>query len=73
MKKISLVATGDSLITMRQSVHSEPEFLDMVNLIRSADIAFTNHGMLLHDDEEEDGVWPSAESGGTWTRAPPYH
>jgi len=72
MKKISLVATGDSLITMRQSVHSEPEFLDMVNLIRSADIAFTNHEMLLHDYEDEDDVWPSAESGGTYTRAPPY-
>jgi poly-gamma-glutamate synthesis protein (capsule biosynthesis protein) len=72
MKKISLVATGDSLITMRQSVHSEPEFLDMVNLIRSADIAFTNHEMLLHDYEDEDDVWPSAESGGTYTRAPPH-
>jgi poly-gamma-glutamate synthesis protein (capsule biosynthesis protein) len=73
MKKISLVATGDSLITMRQSVHSEPEFLEMVNLIRSADIAFTNHEMLLHDyGAYEDGVWPSAESGGTYTRAPPY-
>lgn len=57
---------------MRQSVHSEPEFLDMVNLIRSADIAFTNHEMLLHDYEDEDDVWPSAESGGTYTRAPPY-
>jgi poly-gamma-glutamate synthesis protein (capsule biosynthesis protein) len=52
------------------SVHSEPEFLEMVNLIRSADIAFTNHEMLLHDYEED--VWPSAESGGTYTRAPPH-
>jgi len=69
-KNISLVATGDSLITLRQSVHSEPEFLDMVKLIRSADIAFTNHEMLLHD--YEDWIWPSAESGGTYTRAPPY-
>ncbi|UCH58099.1 MAG: CapA family protein [Candidatus Bathyarchaeota archaeon] len=69
MKEISLVATGDSLITMKQSVHSEPEFLEMVDLIRSADIAFTNHEMLLHDYEED--CWPSAESGGTYTRAPP--
>ncbi|MGD2201200.1 MAG: CapA family protein [Candidatus Bathyarchaeota archaeon] len=69
MKKISFVATGDSLITMKQSVHSEPKFLEMVELIRSADVAFTNHEMLLHD--YEDGVWPSAESGGTYTRAPP--
>ncbi|MEE8354726.1 MAG: CapA family protein, partial [Candidatus Bathyarchaeia archaeon] len=69
-KKISLVATGDSIITMRQSVHSEPEFLKMVDLINSADIAFTNHEMLLHD--YEDDVWPSPESGGTYVRAPPH-
>jgi hypothetical protein len=34
-KKISLVATGDSLITMRQSVHSEPEFMELVEIIRN--------------------------------------
>ncbi len=69
MKKISIVATGDSLITMRQSVHSEPEFLEMVELIRSADVAFTNHEMLLHDYEED--CYPAAQSGGTYTRADP--
>jgi len=69
MKKISLVATGDSLITMKQSVHSEPEFMELVELIREADIAFTNHEMLLHDYDED--CYPSAQSGGTYTRAPP--
>jgi poly-gamma-glutamate synthesis protein (capsule biosynthesis protein) len=69
MKKISIVATGDSLITMKQSVHSEPEFLEMVELIRSADVAFTNHEMLLHD--YEDDCYPAAQSGGTYTRADP--
>jgi poly-gamma-glutamate capsule biosynthesis protein CapA/YwtB (metallophosphatase superfamily) len=69
MKKISLVATGDSLITMKQSVHSEPEFMELVDLIREADIAFTNHEMLLHDYDED--CYPSAQSGGTYTRAPP--
>ncbi len=69
MKEISLVTTGDSLITMRQSVHSEPRFLEMIELIRSADVAFTNHEMLLHD--YDDGCYPSAESGGTYARADP--
>ena len=69
MKKISLVATGDSLITMKQSVHSEPEFMELVELIREADIAFTNHEMNLHDYDED--CYPSAQSGGTYTRAPP--
>ncbi len=68
-KKISLVATGDSLITMRQSVHSEPEFIELVEIINNADVAFTNHEMLLHDYEED--CYPSAQPGGTYTRAPP--
>jgi poly-gamma-glutamate synthesis protein (capsule biosynthesis protein) len=69
MKNISLVASGDSLITLKQSIHSEPEFLELVELIRKADIAFTNHEMLLHDYEE--GCYPSPQSGGTYVRAPP--
>ena len=60
-KKITVVATGDSLITMRQSVHSEPKFIKMVELIRGADIAFTNHEMNLHDYEPD--CYPAAESG----------
>lgn len=67
MKKISIVATGDSLITMRQSVHTEPRFLEMVELILGADLAFTNLEMLLHNFEG----YPAAESGGTYTRADP--
>lgn len=69
MNEFNLVATGDSLITMRQSVHSEPEFMRLVSLIRDADVAFTNLEMNLHDYDED--CYPAAESGGTYTRAPP--
>ncbi len=69
-KKINLVATGDSLITMKMSVHSEPEFLEMVELIRSADVAFTNFEMLVHD--YAGNAYPAAQSGGTYMRAEPY-
>ena len=69
VKKISVVASGDSLFTMRQSVHSEPEFMELVEIVRNADVSFTNHEMLLHDYEED--CYPSAQSGGTYTRAPP--
>ena len=68
-KKLTLVATGDSLITMKMSVHREPEYMKMVELIRSADLAFTNHEMNLHDYEED--CYPAAQSGGTYTRADP--
>lgn len=66
MKEISILAAGDSLITMRISVHSEPSFMRLVELVRGADAAFTNLETLVHD---YDG-YPAAESGGTWTRAP---
>ena len=62
-----MALTGDSLITRRLSVYDEPEYLEMIELIRSADVAFTNLEMVLHDYEP----FPMAESGGTWTRGDP--
>ena len=62
-----MALTGDSIITRRLSVYEEPEFLQMIELIRSADMAFTNLEMLFHDYEP----YPMAESGGTWMRADP--
>lgn len=55
---------------MRESVYSEPEFMRLVSLIRDADVAFTNLEMNLHDYGED--CYPASESGGTYTRAPPY-
>ena len=66
-KRINVCVTGDSFITMRQAVHREPGFLDMVKIIRGADVAFTNLEVTLHNFEG----YPAAQSGGTWTRADP--
>ena len=63
----TLALTGDSLITMKLSVHTDPPFLKMIELIRGADVAFTNLEMLLHNYEP----YPSTESGGTYMRADP--
>jgi poly-gamma-glutamate capsule biosynthesis protein CapA/YwtB (metallophosphatase superfamily) len=63
----TMALTGDSIITMRLSVYREPEFLNMIELIRSADVAFTNLEMLFHDYEP----YPMHESGGTYMRAAP--
>ncbi len=63
----TLAATGDALITRRISPYKDPEFLDMLKLIRSADVAFTNLEMLLHRYEG----FPAAESGGTYCVAEP--
>ena len=63
----TMALTGDSIITRRLSVYEEPEFLEMIDLVRDADVAFTNLEVLLHDYE----VFPAHESGGTWMRAAP--
>ncbi len=64
---MSFALTGDSIITRRLSVYSEPVFMRVINLVRGADVAFTNLEMLFHDYEP----YPMNESGGTYMRAEP--
>jgi len=66
-EEFTMALTGDSIITRKLSVYDEPEFLEMIELLRSADVAFTNLEMLFHDYEP----YPMAESGGTWMRGDP--
>lgn len=66
-ERYTMALTGDSIITRKLSVYDEPEFLEMIELIRSADVAFTNVEILFHDYE----FYPMASSGGTYMRAQP--
>jgi poly-gamma-glutamate synthesis protein (capsule biosynthesis protein) len=59
--------TGDSIITRKLSVYTEPAFTRVIDLIRGADAAFTNLEMLFHDYEP----YAMNESGGTYMRAEP--
>jgi poly-gamma-glutamate capsule biosynthesis protein CapA/YwtB (metallophosphatase superfamily) len=63
-----LASTGDSLITRRLSTNMEEEFLSVVDLIRGADVAFTNLETTVHDYEG----YPAAQSGGAWMVSPPH-
>ena len=63
----TMALTGDSIITRKLSVYDEPEYLDLIEIVRDADVAFTNLEMLFHDYEP----YPMAESGGTWMRGAP--
>jgi poly-gamma-glutamate synthesis protein (capsule biosynthesis protein) len=63
----TMALTGDSIINRKLSVYDEPEYLRMIDLIRAADVAFTNLETVLHDYEP----YPMAESGGTWMRSDP--
>jgi poly-gamma-glutamate synthesis protein (capsule biosynthesis protein) len=65
--EFTMALTGDSIITRALSVYEEPGYLEMIERIRGADVAFTNLEVLLHDYE----VYPAHQSGGTWMRADP--
>lgn len=65
--RFTMALTGDSIITRRLSVYQEPAFLDMIEIIRGTDVAFTNLEMLFHDYEP----YPTHQSGGTYMRAEP--
>lgn len=64
---MTMALTGDSIITQRLSPYREPEFLKMIEIVRNADVAFTNIEMLFHNYEG----YPSVVSGGTYMRAEP--
>ena len=63
----TMALTGDAIITRALSPYKEPEFLRLIELIRSADVSYANLEMLFHDYEPS----PAAESGGTYMRAEP--
>lgn len=64
----TMALTGDAIITRRLSPYKEPAFLEMIELVRSADVSFTNLEILLHDYEPA----PAVSSGGTYMRADPH-
>jgi poly-gamma-glutamate capsule biosynthesis protein CapA/YwtB (metallophosphatase superfamily) len=63
----TLALAGDSIITRRIAIYTEPAHTRLFDLIRHADASFTNLEMLFHDYEP----YPMNESGGTWMRAEP--
>lgn len=66
---ITMALTGDAIITRKLRVYEEPEFLELRELIREADLGFTNLEVLFHDYGPD--IIPQAESGGTYMRAAP--
>ncbi len=63
---LTLVASGDTMITRRMSVFRESGFIRLAELFRSADVGFTNLEMLMHDYEHSPGI-----AGGTFTASDP--
>ncbi|MCS7369187.1 MAG: CapA family protein, partial [archaeon GBS-70-058] len=61
-KRLSMALTGDSFIATRLSTFTEPLFLKLVEIIRSADVRFTNCEVLINDFKG----YPAVQSGGTY-------
>jgi len=66
-RNFTLTATGDLFITRRLSPYTEPAYLKLWDIVRAADIRFTNLEMLIHEFEG----YPVAESGGTYAQVDP--
>ena len=64
---MTMALTGESLITRGLKPFREDGFLKMVDMLRDADVTFTNAEMLFHDFEGS----PCEESGGTHMRCDP--
>ena len=62
-----IIVTGDSIITRSMSVFHEPDFLELVEVLRGSDVTVTNAEILFHDYEDA----PTTVSGGTYMRAEP--
>lgn len=65
---MTFALTGDAIISRRLSPYKESEFIRLIEVIRSADVAFTNLEILFRTPD--DG-YPAAHSGGTWMTAEP--
>jgi poly-gamma-glutamate synthesis protein (capsule biosynthesis protein) len=67
-RNISIAVGGDAMITRRMQPYREPKFLELVELLRQADISVVNLEMLFHDYESS-WQW----SGTTYTRSDPHN
>ncbi|AUV84667.1 hypothetical protein C2R22_24380 (plasmid) [Salinigranum rubrum] len=63
--------SGDSLLNRRISVIDEPDFRSIIELFQNADIGYTHLETSIYD-YDDDEMFPVAEAGGTWQRAPPF-
>lgn len=65
---LTLVASGDTMITRRLSVFREPRFAGLMDIFKDADVGFTNLEMLMHEYEHSPG-----QAGGTFTASDPQN
>jgi len=67
-KRLEVALTGDSLITRRLSTYREPDFLVLRDLLKEADVRFTNLEVVLGEEPD----YPAEFCGGNWLGVPAY-
>lgn len=67
----NIAISGGCLIKRRFSVCDDPRFLAVVNILRGADVAFSHLEGTISEAEDPE-VYPAAEGGWTWIRAPKH-
>lgn len=69
---IEFALTGESLIGRKLSVHREPRFLEMIEILRRADLTFTNAECLFQDWEDTPNTYGGGGApGGTYMASSP--
>ena len=63
---ISIAVGGDAMITRRMTSFNEPSFIDLIDILKSADVSVVNLEMLFHDYESS---WQFTDT--TYTRSDP--
>lgn len=66
-RELSVVATGDSFITMAVPENGYEGFRQLSGMIKNHDVRFSNLEITIHEGEG----YPAAVSGGTWAMASP--
>jgi poly-gamma-glutamate capsule biosynthesis protein CapA/YwtB (metallophosphatase superfamily) len=70
-ENFKIAVTGDAIINRRISICKEKAFLSLINIIRDADVAYTNFETLIHDYDGPE-VYPGPDPGWTSMRSPRF-
>lgn len=68
---VEMAVSGDSIINRRVTVCKDKQVREILDIFSDVDVGFTHCEVLIHD-YEGDELYPAAEAGGTWMRAPRY-
>ncbi len=66
---IRVIVTGDSILNHGAATCRNPAFLEVVDILRSADVCHTQMETLLHDYDAPE-LFPAAEGAWGWMRGP---